>query len=52
MQVAGRQLEWYDYGARFYEPAIGRWQTVDPIVEKAKWWNYYTYVLNNPIDFH
>ncbi|MCK9618292.1 MAG: hypothetical protein M0R21_10720 [Lentimicrobiaceae bacterium] len=44
-------LNWYDYGARMYDPVIGRWSTVDPINEKHYDWTGYTYTYNNPIKF-
>ena len=37
------------YGYRFYQPAVGRWLTRDPL-QKAGGLNLYGFVLNNPVN--
>jgi RHS repeat-associated protein len=37
-----------DYGARFYDPAIGRWGAVDPLAIKYNYVAPYCYVGNRP----
>src|SRR5690606_7353055 len=44
-------LEWYDYGARFYDPACACFHRVDPIADNYAFQTPYAYAANNPIKY-
>ena len=48
---ARKELKWYDYGARHYDAALGRFTTVDPMAEKYYSIGVNTYCNNNPVRY-
>ena len=45
------EKRWFEYGARMYDPAIGRWHSLDLRAELAVSITPYRYGLNNPVRF-
>jgi RHS repeat-associated protein len=41
----------YDFEARTYDPAVGRFLSIDPLCEKYYWISPYAYCVNNPVKF-
>ncbi|MEN2403179.1 RHS repeat-associated core domain-containing protein, partial [Flavobacterium sp. MC2016-06] len=48
--IGGIQLNLYDYGARNYDPALGRWMNIDPLATKYVNISPYVYVANTPVN--
>jgi RHS repeat-associated protein len=42
-------LNVYDFNARTYDPALGRFMNIDPMADSRVWINPYNYVQNNPL---
>ena len=49
MEETVSQTNLYDYRARYYEPAVGRFLTPDPVAEKYLSISPYAYQVNTPI---
>jgi len=44
-------LDWHDYGARFYDAQLGRFHTLDRFAEKFSYQSPYLYAGNNPVKY-
>ena len=46
-------LNYYDFGMRNYDPALGRWMNVDPLADHPKQIGFspYAYAANNPVRY-
>ncbi|WKN43943.1 RHS repeat domain-containing protein [Tunicatimonas pelagia] len=45
-------LGWYDYGARMYQPDLGRWYVIDPLSFLQEEYSPYHYTYDNPIAYN
>ena len=43
-------LDWYDYGARWYDPVLARWHAIDPLANEAPGISPYVYCNNNAVN--
>lgn len=43
-------VDWYDYSARRYDPALGRFTSIDPLASKCPNLSPYAYCMNDPIN--
>ncbi len=41
----------YYYGARYYDPKLSIWMSVDPMAEKYPGWSPYNYTMLNPVKY-
>lgn len=44
-------LGYIDAGARWIDPLLGRFTTIDPLAETSRRWSPYTYAFDNPLRF-
>ena len=44
-------LNWYDHGARHYDPITGRWNTMDPMCEKYYGTSPYASCGDDPVNY-
>ena len=47
--ASGLNFGLLDFGARYYDPFIGRWTTIDPMAAYYTSWSGYNYCLNDPL---
>ena len=43
-------LDWYDYGARWYDPVLARWHAIDPLANESPDVSQYAYCGGDPVN--
>jgi RHS repeat-associated protein len=46
----GEQTGNFYYGARYYDPKISVWLSVDPLADEFQGWSPYNFTMNNPLN--
>lgn len=49
--IAGMDLSLLDFGARYYDAYVGRWNAIDPLAHKYFGMSPYNYCGNDPVNF-
>ena len=49
--IAGMDLGLLDFGARYYDAYVGRWNAIDPLAHKYFGMSPYNYCGNDPVNF-
>ena len=44
-------IDIYYYGARYYDPMLGRFLAIDPLASKYPGWSPYVYTMDNPLKY-
>ncbi|TKG87912.1 hypothetical protein EYV94_27870 [Puteibacter caeruleilacunae] len=47
--LGGNELDWFDFGSRFYDPELGRWHSINNQVQKCRGYNE---IMRNRYQFY